>query len=939
MNHIKRNRVTKYIALFAMFLNILCLPLSGTALAGEQAPAVVVNGQALVMDVNPLIENYRILVPVRAISEALGAEVAWNGEQQMVSATRAGSTVSFVLGQTLAYKDGSEITMDVVPSVVNERVLVPLRFFSEAFGAQVDWKEDTFEAIVNLAAETVPVPQPLAETVTYDQAGTFGPASGQETVEANVSIAADGIILRNMIVKGDLTIEPSVEEGAVDLNNVQVEGTVYVRGGGPNSAEFNNCTLYNVVVEKNGVRIISSGSTTVHTITLENGATLVEISGSNGEGFQQVIVNSGEHVYLEGDFTSVTINSISSAVEISSGNVQTLTVGPNATGVELNLASGCQVGSLTLNGVCSVMGSGEIGQATVNATGCSFQNMPANLINNTSAPIVVNPAVTSTVSISNIEANNTFGGFKFTTSQVVTADELAGKIKAGSITAGSFEQRGANNGKEWKGVFPGVSANQSYSISCLSPLVLSGSASLIWTDEAPPVTGLTASYDGSIHAVFTKADGENQRVASYRIFVVKSGSSLSLDAANNAATARYTSVSKTNGSYNISVSTGSKDSDGNSISAGNTYVVYVLTVADGTNAKSNCLTGPSNSVVIPAVTISDSGGDGTPPVFAAGYPNLSGIAEDQAVLNGQINESGTIYYAVLADGAAAPTSAQVKNGQDSAGNAALKSGSRTLAADTAGSSTITGLSPSTAYDVYAVAQDGSDNLQASPSKVDLTTLAAQPATLAKAEFTSQYSGIALIFSEDINQAKYNPFTTDASIIGAFIVKVGGVVFSVKEVDKTNTSTKIKVVPNSIVSGSNVTIEYVQPGDSSKRIVGADGLDVASFGPIAVVEGPPVYDSYMVSGGDIYITFDKKVQSSNIANTLSGFTVTVDSVGSPVSGVSLSAPKVVKLTMQNPITAGTVKLSYGQPTDAGNRLRGITSDTAYVDNFSNKTITI
>lgn len=210
--------------------------------------------------------------------------------------------------------------------VVSERVLVPLRFFSEAFGAQVEWDTEGFAAIVDLAAEAEAVPEPLTETVTYDKAGVYGPASGQETVEANVSIAADGITLRNMIVKGDLTIEASVEEGAVDLDNVQVDGTVYVKGGGPNSAQFNDCTLANVVVEKNGVRIVSSGSTTVRTVTLENGATLVEISGSNGEGFQQIIINSGEHIYLEGNFNSVTIDSAQSAVEIISGNVASLTI-------------------------------------------------------------------------------------------------------------------------------------------------------------------------------------------------------------------------------------------------------------------------------------------------------------------------------------------------------------------------------------------------------------------------------------------------------------------------------------------------------------------------------------------------------------------------------------------------------------------------------------
>lgn len=92
----------------------------------------------------------------------------------------------------------------------------------------------------------------------------------------------------------------------------------------------------------------------------------------------------------------------------------------------------------------------------------------------------------------------------------------------------------------------------------------------------------------------------------------------------------------------------------------------------------------------------------------------------------QLNEPGTAYYVLLADGAAAPSSAEVKAGTGSGGAMALDVGSINVpAASTNYTDTLTMLSPLTAYDLYVVAQDdeGTPNLQASATRVDFTTLA------------------------------------------------------------------------------------------------------------------------------------------------------------------------------------------------------------------------
>lgn len=117
--------------------------------------------------------------------------------------------------------------------------------------------------------------------------------------------------------------------------------------------------------------------------------------------------------------------------------------------------------------------------------------------------------------------------------------------------------------------------------------------------------------------------------------------------------------------------------------------------------------------------------DTTPPVFASGSPSTSGVTTSGFTLSSTINEVGTTYYVVLPSGAAAPTAAQVKAGQNASGTAVaanLRGSIINATANTAATAAVSGLSGSTAYDVYVVAEDGVPNLQTTPVKVTVTTL-------------------------------------------------------------------------------------------------------------------------------------------------------------------------------------------------------------------------
>lgn len=85
-------------------------------------------------------EVNRVRVPIRFISEQMGAKVEWIQETRTVVITREGLTIELRVDDTKATVNGTTLTLDAPPKLIPPgRVMVPLRFISEAFGAAVDW--------------------------------------------------------------------------------------------------------------------------------------------------------------------------------------------------------------------------------------------------------------------------------------------------------------------------------------------------------------------------------------------------------------------------------------------------------------------------------------------------------------------------------------------------------------------------------------------------------------------------------------------------------------------------------------------------------------------------------------------------------------------------------------------------------------------------------
>lgn len=104
---------------------------------------VYINSVEVKFDVPPIIEKGRTLVPMRAIFEALGAEVYWDADTKTASAFKDDIGVAVQVDNIYANKNNSAVELDVAPKIVNSRMLVPLRFIGEAFGNVVSWDGNT----------------------------------------------------------------------------------------------------------------------------------------------------------------------------------------------------------------------------------------------------------------------------------------------------------------------------------------------------------------------------------------------------------------------------------------------------------------------------------------------------------------------------------------------------------------------------------------------------------------------------------------------------------------------------------------------------------------------------------------------------------------------------------------------------------------------------
>ena len=118
----------------------LVLALMLAAFASAQQILVLVNEKAVSFpDVQPKEMAGRVMVPIRGVFERLGATVKFDESDQRVIIQQGEDEITLKVGDDFANKNGQVVYAKSKAVMIHGRVMVPLRFLSETLGARVEW--------------------------------------------------------------------------------------------------------------------------------------------------------------------------------------------------------------------------------------------------------------------------------------------------------------------------------------------------------------------------------------------------------------------------------------------------------------------------------------------------------------------------------------------------------------------------------------------------------------------------------------------------------------------------------------------------------------------------------------------------------------------------------------------------------------------------------
>ena len=204
---------------------------------------VVVNGDKVSFpDAQPFIdENGRTQVPVRFVSEALGAKVDWDGNAKKVTVALNSRTVVLTIGKRGYEINSQSYQMDTVALLQESRTFVPIRFVSEALGASVVWNQAAKSVYIKFdpSAPSAPLPTPLAGTVNYYDGIAFNNVSDVDEY-------------------GRVTVEKSKEfllKLANQLSFIKEDGKYYIKCDYPEIPEGYEWSLGIIIFNKDGSSI------------------------------------------------------------------------------------------------------------------------------------------------------------------------------------------------------------------------------------------------------------------------------------------------------------------------------------------------------------------------------------------------------------------------------------------------------------------------------------------------------------------------------------------------------------------------------------------------------------------------------------------------------------------------------------------------------------
>ncbi|WP_248479852.1 N-acetylmuramoyl-L-alanine amidase [Tepidibacter aestuarii] len=237
-------------SIFTLFLVMFCL-LANLGYANEDVlegsfildgknvkipiTKVKLDGKYLEGDVPPVILNDRTLVPVRLVSENLGAKVSWDAKNYEVHIQKDDKEIVLKIDSYKAYVNEKEyILPDKVPAkLISDRTMVPVRFVSEQLGVNVDWdsanrvvlleSQGDFTKLENIEYSLDEVKIKVSDKSTYNEIVLVDPDRLVIDIQdTKMATPKDKYIVNGQVIKdirvSQFSEEPMVSRVVIDLN-------------------------------------------------------------------------------------------------------------------------------------------------------------------------------------------------------------------------------------------------------------------------------------------------------------------------------------------------------------------------------------------------------------------------------------------------------------------------------------------------------------------------------------------------------------------------------------------------------------------------------------------------------------------------------------------------------------------------------------------------
>lgn len=135
----------RFFRIFSITLLLIC-----TFSFAQPNLSIKVNNKTISSDVAPFIKNGTTYVPVKFVAEALKVDsVTWNSENRSIIIKNSGNTILLFINKNYAYVNNQYTALNNNTLIKGNRTFVPIRFVSEILGAKVEWDEDTYTVSIS----------------------------------------------------------------------------------------------------------------------------------------------------------------------------------------------------------------------------------------------------------------------------------------------------------------------------------------------------------------------------------------------------------------------------------------------------------------------------------------------------------------------------------------------------------------------------------------------------------------------------------------------------------------------------------------------------------------------------------------------------------------------------------------------------------------------